>query len=82
MSVVSHIVVFTISWWLILFMVLPFGVRNHHESEDQANLPEGIEKGAPVKPQIGRKMLITTGLAFIVWLCFWMVVKYELIQIV
>ncbi|MFW5833411.1 MAG: DUF1467 family protein [Pseudomonadota bacterium] len=54
MTLVSAIVVFAISWWLVLFMTLPFG----------ADPPEQPEKGhaasAPEKPRIALKMAVAT----------------------
>ena len=61
MELVSGIVVYILLWWWVLFMVLPFG----------AKAPEEIEKGhatsAPAKPNLIRKMLITTVIAAILW---------------
>lgn len=61
MDLVSAIVVYILLWWWVLFMVLPFG----------AKAPEEIEKGhatsAPAKPNLIRKMLITTVIAAILW---------------
>lgn len=61
MDLVSAIVVYILLWWWVLFMVLPFG----------AKAPEQIEKGhatsAPAKPNLVRKMLITTLIAAILW---------------
>jgi predicted secreted protein len=49
--------IFFIIWWLTLFMVLPFGVR-------KVDIPElGHEHGAPAKPMLVRKAIITTILA-------------------
>jgi predicted secreted protein len=52
-------VVFVIVWWLVLFMVLPFGARP----------PDRIEAGhadsAPANPRILLKLLITTAIAMI-----------------
>jgi predicted secreted protein len=60
-------VVFAIVWWLILFMVLPFGAAPPDEVEP------GMATSAPAKPRIAVKMAITTLLAalvtaMIVWL--------------
>jgi predicted secreted protein len=48
---------FVIVWWLVLFMVLPFGARP----------PEDVQPGtapsAPAKPRMGLKILITTLIA-------------------
>ncbi|MAU42045.1 MAG: hypothetical protein CMF31_10530 [Kordiimonas sp.] len=79
MSIVSHIVVFVVAWWLLFFMVLPWGVRSLHEVEEEYD--EGLEAGAPHNPKLKQKVLITTGLTIIVWGLFWLVNKYELITI-
>jgi predicted secreted protein len=59
--------VFAIVWWLILFMVLPFGAAPPEKVEP------GMASSAPAKPRIGTKLAITTALAvlmtgLIVWL--------------
>jgi predicted secreted protein len=54
---------FTI-WWVVLFAVLPFGVRSQHEDGD---MPEGTDPGAPVAPRMGIKVLWTTVVSAIVW---------------
>jgi len=57
MSWISAAAVFVIVWWLVLFMVLPFGARP----------PDHVEPGhapsAPARPRLGLKMLITTLIA-------------------
>ena len=60
-------VVFAIVWWLILFMVLPFGAAPPDEVEP------GMATSAPAKPRMPVKLAITTVLAalvtaLIVWL--------------
>ncbi len=45
---------FFIVWWMVLFTVLPWGVR-------APDVPgEGHERGAPESPDLGRKFKITT----------------------
>ena len=60
-------VVFAIVWWLILFMVLPFGAAPPEEVEP------GMATSAPAKPRMALKLAITTVLAalataLIMWL--------------
>jgi len=50
-------VYFTI-WWVVLFAVLPFGVRNATEAPTTA--VRGADAGAPVKPHLALKALATT----------------------
>ena len=53
------------SWWISLFAVLPFGVKNHRESAE--SLPEGSDPGAPVAPNLLKKAFWTTIVAAIVF---------------
>jgi len=53
------------TWWVCLFAVLPFGVRNH--GEEAENLPKGADAGAPVAPHLGKKAVATSVLAAVVY---------------
>jgi predicted secreted protein len=60
-------VTFVIVWWLVLFMVLPFGARPPDEVEP------GMAPSAPARPRVALKMAITTVIALaltalILWL--------------
>ena len=61
MNAISGIAVYFIIWWLVLFVVLPFGVRNSVEAGEAVQ--QGNEPGAPVRPLIFRKAIITTVVA-------------------
>ncbi len=60
-SLPMAISVYFTAWWVCLFAVLPFGVRNHQEEAE--NLPKGADPGAPVTPMLAKKALATTLLA-------------------
>ena len=65
----SAIAIYFITWWMCLFMVLPWGVRNAHEAGE--TVEQGNEHGAPVHPMLFRKVLATTALAAIVFSLIW-----------
>ena len=65
MNIGSAIAIYFIIWWLCLFLVLPFGVRNAHEAGETVG--EGHEAGAPVNPMLWRKVAINTVLSAIVF---------------
>ncbi|MDP7546344.1 MAG: DUF1467 family protein, partial [Alphaproteobacteria bacterium] len=44
--------------WMVLFMVLPFGVRTVREEGGEVTVGEA--SSAPVRPRIAFKMLVTT----------------------
>jgi len=69
MSIASGIAIFFIVWWVCLFAVLPFGVRNAHEAGEAVE--QGNEAGAPVRPLMRQKVLATTLLATVVFALIW-----------
>jgi predicted secreted protein len=58
MDPVGAIVVFVITWWLSFFCVLPIGVQG--QFEDDGNVIEGTEEGAPKDPMLKKKALWAT----------------------
>ena len=61
MDIVSSVVVYIILWWWVFFMTLPFGAK------PSAELIPGQAPSAPDKPRIVRKMLITSGIAAVLF---------------
>ncbi len=64
MSLVSSIAIYFVIWWLVLFIVLPFGVRSQHEAGDVA---VGSDLGAPHQPLLVKKAIATTILAAVIF---------------
>ena len=60
----SALVVWLIIWWLVLFIILPIGIRGQAEEND---IVEGSEPGAPHTLDIKRKFIQTTIIASILW---------------
>ncbi len=79
MSLASALAIYFIIWWLVLFLVLPFGIRNAHESGEMVE--EGNEPGAPVRPRLVQKALITTILATVVFAVFYLGVTRGLLRL-
>ena len=55
-------------WWVVLFAILPFGVRSQHEAGEIAH---GTDPGAPVAPRLIAKALWTTLVSSIVFAGLW-----------
>ena len=55
-------VVFVLVWWTVLFAVLPFWTRPQPEADEATGW-----RGVPERPLIGRKILVTTVIAVVVW---------------
>jgi predicted secreted protein len=61
MGFVSGIMVYFVIWWVVLFMVLPFGI-------DVEETPEkGFATSAPKNPKLKKKFLTTTALTALIW---------------
>ena len=65
MSWATGIMVYLVIWWTILFAVLPLGVRRLE------NPGRGEERGAPERPQLLRKAIITSIVAAVLWIAFY-----------
>lgn len=74
MKIGTAIAIYFVIWWIVLFAVLPWGVKNAHEAGEQ--MLEGNEPGAPVRHQMGKKALITTIVAGIVFAILYAALKY------
>jgi predicted secreted protein len=73
MSIVSLIAIYFVVWWVVLFAVLPFGVRTQEEDGD---IVLGSSHSAPTRPLLLRKALATTILSAIVVFGFWLAVVH------
>ena len=71
MPIGSIIAIFFVVWWIVLFAVLPFGVRTQ---EEEGEVILGTSPSAPAHPHLVRTAIITTIVAavvtFLIWLLF------------
>ena len=68
-------IVFVIVWWLVLFMVLPFGAAPPDEVEP------GMASSAPARPRLALKFLVTTLIALALTALMLWFVESGLIQL-
>jgi predicted secreted protein len=64
MTVTTALATYFIVWWVVLFAVLPFGVRSQAENGD---VSPGTDPGAPALPRLLAKLLTTTFIAAVVF---------------
>ena len=69
------IAIYFTMWWVVLFAVLPFGVRN--QAEAGGDRPAGTDAGAPVAPHMGAKLLATTLVSAVLFAGVYALVVYE-----
>jgi predicted secreted protein len=70
--------IFFLIWWVVLFAVLPWGVRSQHEG---GGITPGTDPGAPVLPRLGRKLIWTTLVAGAVFVAFYVVYVDRLVTL-
>ncbi len=67
MSWFEGLVTFIIIWWMVLFTVLPWGVRI------PANPEKGHATSAPTRPRLWLKLAVTSGIALLLWaVAYWL----------
>lgn len=71
---VTGLVVFLITWWIVLFMTLPLGVRSQAEHGEMVT---GTDPGAPVLPDLKRKAWLTTVITSYVWLALFVLIEFQ-----
>jgi predicted secreted protein len=65
---------YVIIWWVVIFAVLPFGVQHAEEGDP------GHAAGAPANPRLLLKVSITSLIAAVIWLGFFLAVQHGLVN--
>ena len=60
---ITMFAIYIVVWWVVLFTVLPLGTS----SETHEPPTDGSQWGAPKTPNLKRKFITTTWLAFLLW---------------
>jgi predicted secreted protein len=77
MSVTFAIAIYVLMWWVVLFAVLPLGVRT--QGEDGSVVP-GTPESAPTAPRFLRILLLTTLITSVLFGAFWAAVRFDLVD--
>ncbi len=76
MSISTSVAIYFIIWWVVLFAVLPWGVRSQVEAGD---VVPGSDPGAPALPKLWSKVLWTTLVSAVVFVIFQVIYRYRLV---
>ncbi len=68
MSWTSGLAIYVVIWWLVIFLVLPWGRRDTIGSDD---VVKGQDAGAPEKPRMLVKMAATTAVSGVIFAAFY-----------
>jgi predicted secreted protein len=70
--------IYFVLWWVVLFAVLPWGVRSQEESGE---IVPGSDPGAPALPRLAAKLLWTTAVTTAVFGVLYVVYTYRLLTL-
>ena len=71
MNLWTGIAVYIVIWWVVIFMVLPWGVRPVGADD----IVKGHASSAPRQPRILTKMAVTSVVAALVWVGIYFLIE-------
>ena len=79
MPVTTAVAIFFLIWWVVLFAVLPWGIRSQQEGGDA--IAPGTDPGAPTIPNLRRKLVWTTVVSLLVFAACYVVYTRHLVTL-
>jgi len=76
MTIFGAVITFTLIWMIVLFTILPIGIKNQIET---SNWVKGTDPGAPVESNIKKKLIVTTLISAILFLIVFLIDFFNLI---
>ena len=75
MHPLTGLAIYFVLWWLVLFAVLPFGTQ-------PVAAPDSLTgwRGAPAKPQLGKKMIATSLIRAVLWGLLYLAITSEVLS--
>ncbi len=74
MGLLTAVFTYFVTWWIVLFLTLPWGNRQPDSAE------KGMAHGAPINPNMKKKFVATTILSFVVLGVIEFAVQYKIID--
>lgn len=68
----TGVVLYVLIWWTALFAVLPIGTRPQEDADEQTGW-----RGAPRRPRLLMKVIVTTAVASVLWLGAWLLISSD-----
>jgi predicted secreted protein len=78
MTLSFAIAIYVVIWWVVLFAMLPIGVRSQAE---EGEVSPGTPESAPHQPRLLPKMLATTVVASIVFAAVYVIIVHRVITL-
>jgi predicted secreted protein len=78
-SLAFAVAIYVVIWWIVLFAMLPIGVRTSEEAGENAS--PGTAESAPHLPNLLPKMVATTVVSSIVFAALYAIIVYHVITL-
>ena len=78
MTITGAFVLFSVIWFMVFLCILP--TRQVSQAEAGEIVP-GSARSAPVDPQLGRKVRLTTWITLVVWVALCAFIMSEVVSI-
>ncbi len=78
-TISTSLAVYFVIWWIVLFAMLPIGVRTSEEAGEKAS--PGTAESAPHLPNLLPKMVATTVVSSIVFAALYAIIVYHVITL-
>lgn len=79
MTLSFALAIYAIIWWIVLFAMLPIGVRTSEEAGEKAS--PGTAESAPVMPNLLPKMVATTVVSTIIFAALYAIIVHHVITL-
>ena len=78
MSITAALILFSVTWFLVLFVLLPVRLQSQAEA---GHIVPGTPGSAPADPMLGRKMKWTTLIATLITLALYVIITSGVITL-
>jgi len=78
MAVTSAMVLYAVTWFMVMFIVLP--IRRRTQGDEGTVVP-GTQAGAPVNFNVRKTMLLVTAISLVVWVILMAIILSGVISI-
>lgn len=79
MTLAFAVAIYLVIWWIVLFAMLPIGVRTSEEAGEKAS--PGTAESAPHFPNLLPKMVATTVVSSIVFAALYAIIVHHVITL-
>ncbi len=78
MSITSAIVLFAVTWFMVLFVALPIGLRTQG---DEGEIVPGTHAGSPASTNMWRTARWVTAISVVIWIALFVVITSNWISV-